>query len=138
MTSGEKIMVCMDHGSHGERLIGRGGKLAGLLRCPLYVLSVIPVRSETLDPEREKELAIWRARCQELGATFIVKSRKNRKTAEVIAEAAREHRITQLILGQTGQTRLQEMMHGSLVHELINRVGEVDVHVVCDRSGSAH
>lgn len=36
----ESILVCVYYGPNGERLIRRGGKIAKMLNCPLYVLTV--------------------------------------------------------------------------------------------------
>lgn len=130
MVNNEKIMVCVYYGPNGERLIRRGGELARYLQCPLFVVSVIPVQPDKLNQEQENYMALWRAKCEELGATFIMKSSENRKASEIIAETARNHHITQLIIGQPAQTRWLEIIHGSFVNELLNRIGEIDLHIV--------
>lgn len=138
MANNEKIMVCVYYGPHGERLIRRGGELAKLLQCPLYVLSVIPVRDDVLDQEQEKFMAAWQTTCDEYGATFIAKMNVDRKAADIIAETARNHHITQLIIGQSGQTRWQEITQGSFVNELLNRIGETDLHIVAVQRMAHH
>ncbi|WP_373232830.1 universal stress protein [Cohnella sp.] len=130
MENKEKFMVCVYYGPNSERLIRRGGELAKLFRCPLFVLSVIPVQEDTLDPEQKRMMAAWKLKCEEWGATFIVKSNENRKACEIIAETAKRLQITQLIIGQSGQTRWQEITHGSFVNELLNRIEETDLHIV--------
>ncbi|RED89227.1 universal stress protein [Cohnella phaseoli] len=130
MISSEKIMVCVYHGPNSENLIRRGGKLASMIRCPLYVLGVIPERLESPGSEQKKNMSLWQTQCDKWRATCIIKSRESRKTAEVIAETVKELEITQLILGQPGQTRLQEIMNGSIVTELMKRIVEVDMHIV--------
>ncbi|WP_256710644.1 universal stress protein [Paenibacillus sp. FSL H8-0548] len=130
MKNKEKLMVCVYYGPHGERLIRRAGQLAKLLQSPLFVLSVIPVQEDELDPEQERMMAAWKLKCEEWGATFIVKPNENRKSSEMIAETATHLEITQLIIGQSGQTRWQEITHGSFVNELLHRIGETDLHIV--------
>lgn len=130
LLNNEKILVCVYYGPNGERLIRRGGELARLLQCPLFVLSVIPLRENELDQAQERYMAEWQMKCDEYGATFIVKTNEDRKASEIIAETAKNHHITQLIIGQSGQTRWQEITRGSFVNELLNQIGETDLHIV--------
>lgn len=130
LLNNEKILVCVYYGPNGERLIRRGGELANLLQCPLFVLSVIPLRENELDQTQERYMAEWQMKCDEYGATFIVKPNKDRKASEIIAETAKNLHITQLIIGQSGQTRWQEITRGSFVNELLNQIGEMDLHIV--------
>ncbi|MVO98590.1 histidine kinase [Paenibacillus lutrae] len=134
----EKIMVCVYYGPHGERLIRRGGELAKLLKCPLYVLSVIPVKDNELDQEQEKFMAAWQTICEEYDAMFIAKTNEDRKNSDIIAETAMSHHITQLIIGQSGQTRWQEITQGSFVNELLNRIHETDLHIVAVQRMAHH
>lgn len=130
LLNNEKILVCVYYGPNGERLIHRGGELAKLLQCPLFVLSVIPKRENELDQAQERYMAEWQTKCDEYGATFIVKTNEDRKASEIIAETAKNLHITQLIIGQSGQTRWQEITRGSFVNELLNQIGETDLHIV--------
>ncbi|MEC0310817.1 universal stress protein [Paenibacillus lautus] len=130
LLNNEKILVCVYYGPNGERLIRRGGELARLLQCPLFVLSVIPLREDELDQAQERYMAEWKMKCDEYGATFIVKTNEDRKASEIIAETAKNHHITQLIIGQSGQTRWQEITRGSFINELLNQIGETDLHIV--------
>lgn len=135
----EKIMVCVYYGPNGERLIRRGGELARLLQCPLYVMSVIPIAADELDLEQEKFMALWQTICDEYGATFITKPNHNRqKASDIIAETSKQYQITQLIIGQSGQTRWQEITQGSFVNELLNRIGETDLHIVAVQRMDQH
>lgn len=49
----EVILVCVYYGPNGERLIRRGGKIANMLNCPLYVLTVDPLPEDELDIEKK-------------------------------------------------------------------------------------
>ena len=48
----ESILVCVYYGPNGERLIRRGGKLANMLDCPLYILTIDPLPLEEFDAEK--------------------------------------------------------------------------------------
>ncbi|MFC6334404.1 hypothetical protein ACFP56_17385 [Paenibacillus septentrionalis] len=130
MTNDEKILVCVRNMANGEQLIRRGGELSQMLHCPLYVLNITSGQTETPTQEQKKDTEFWQRKCEEWGATLIVESFDNKKINEVIAETASRYHITQLIIGQPGQTRWQEIMHGCFVNDLLSLLTEVDVHVV--------
>ena len=44
---------------------------------------------------------------------------KNALLSKVIAEVAREKHITQIVLGQTAQSRWEQMTKGSLINTLV-------------------
>ena len=123
-------MVCVYYGPTGERLIKRGIRLSQLLNCPLYVLRVDTVPDEELDMDEVRYLSVWKKLVEDAGGEFINKECKDRKITETIIKVAEEKKITQLILGQSGQTLWQQMTKGSLVNNLLNRVGAIDIHIV--------
>jgi len=130
MINNEKIMVCLKNGPTGDILIQRGSKLAKLLHCPLFILTVLPQDLNELDAKQNQYLKQWKEKCDELGATFIVKAKERRRPSEVIKEVASNYDITQLMIGQSGQTRWQEIIHGCFFNDLLNGLGEIDLHVV--------
>ena len=48
----------------------------------------------------------------------------------MIAEVAHEHNITQIIIGQTAQSRWEEITKGSFMNVLLREITFVDFHVV--------
>ncbi len=44
----ESILVCVYYGPNGERLIRRGHKMASIMNCPIYILTVDPFLSTSL------------------------------------------------------------------------------------------
>lgn len=128
MMNDEKLMVCISCGPNGEKLIDRGSQLAEVLESPLFVLAVTP--SGKSEAELQPRVASWQAKCSEQNATLIVRKPEHQKITELIAKTAKDHGITQLIIGQCGQTRWQEIMQGSIVNELLKRIEDIDLHVV--------
>lgn len=129
--SQERIMVCVSYGPSGERLIKRGIQLAEMLDSPLYVL-YISTRSHTEEMNRAHKsyIAHWEKLTSAAGGEFIMQLHPNRKAAKVIAEQAEFYQITQVVIGQSAQTRWEEMTRGSFANELINHMHGVDLHIV--------
>lgn len=127
----ECILVCVYYGPNGERLIRRGGKIAKMLNCPLYVLTVDRQPEDEWDIEKSHYISAWKKLADELGAEqFIVKYNEKRPVAKVIAEVAKEKNVTQIVLGQTAQSRWEEITKGSIVNLLLHDISFVDLHIV--------
>ncbi|RXZ80801.1 histidine kinase [Paenibacillaceae bacterium] len=130
MAKQEVMMVCVYYGPTGERLIQRGIQLSQMLNAPLFVLTVNTIREDEYQTDKEKYYNVWKRLAKEAGAEFLAPQSKGRKAAEVIVETAKEKGVTQMVIGQTAQTRWQEITGGSFVNELIKRMGAIDLHIV--------
>lgn len=127
----ERIMVCVNFGPTGERLIRRGGDMAARLDCPLYVLTIDVLPYEEMDAERTDYLDRWQELAEEYNAVeYILKAEEKRPVAKVIAQVAREKHITQVFMGQTAQSRWQEISKGSIVNVLLREIPFADLHLI--------
>lgn len=127
----ESILVCVYYGPNGERLIRRGHKIASIMNCPLYVLTVDPLPFDEFDAEKSAYIEQWQELAEELEIDeFIIRDNEKRPTAKVIAEVAHKHNITQIIIGQTAQSRWEEITKGSFMNVLLREITFVDFHVV--------
>ena len=127
----ESILVCVYYGLNGERLIRRGHKLATLLDCPLYVLTVDSKHLDTYNVEKTGYIEQWKQLAEELQVEeFILKDNEKRPIQKVINEVARDYEITQIIVGQSAQSRWEEITKGSFLNVLLKEVPFVDFHIV--------
>lgn len=124
-------MVCVSNNPNGVQLIRRGGQLAELTQCPFYVLHVWSENGDHL--AFDKVSNDWEELSNQYKATYIFKKCPSNQVSDVIAEAALQCNITQLIIGQPGMTRWKEIMQGSLVNELFNRMKEIDIHIIASQ-----
>ncbi len=127
----ESILVCVYYGLNGERLIRRGHKLASLLNCPLYILTVDSKPLDTFDAEKSGYIERWTELANELGVEeFIIRDNEKRPIQKVIAEVAREYNISQIIVGQSAQSRWEEITKGSFLNVLLKEIPFADFHIV--------
>ncbi|WP_010677581.1 universal stress protein [Bacillus timonensis] len=127
----ESILVCVYYGPNGERLIQRGCKIAKMLDCPLYILTVDPKPFDDLDPEKVNYIARWKELAEQHSAdAFIIKDNEKRPISKVIADVAREKNVTQIILGQTAQSRWEQIAKGSIINSLLKEIPFVDLHII--------
>ena len=127
----ESILVCVYYGLNGERLIRRGHKLATYLDCPLYILTVDSKPIDTFDAEKSGYIERWTDLCMELEVEeFIIRDNEKQPIQKIIGEIAREKNITQIIVGQSAQSRWEEITKGSFLNVLLKEVPFVDFHIV--------
>ena len=126
----ERILVCVYYGPNGERLITRGCKLADMLECPLYILTIDPNPKDDWDIEKIHYVTRWKQLADEHGAEFIIKYNEKRPVAKVIGEVVRQKGITQVVIGQTAKSRWEEITKGSFINTLLNEIPYVDLHIV--------
>ena len=127
----ESILVCVYYGPNGERLIRRGGKLANMLDCPLYILTIDPLPLEEFDAEKTEYIARWQQLAKEHDAEeYIIKDNEKRPVTKVIGEVVREKNITQIVIGQTAQSRWREITKRSIINILLREIPFIDLHIV--------
>lgn len=127
----ESILVCVYYGRNGERLIRRGHKMATMLDCPLYILSVDPQPLDAFDAEKSGYIEQWKELSEELDVEkFILLDNEKRPIQKVIAEVAKNYSISQIIVGQSAQSRWEEITKGSFLNVLLREVPFVDFHIV--------
>ena len=127
----ESILVCVYYGPNGERLIRRGHKMASIMNCPLYILTVDPLPLDEFDAEKSDYVERWQELAEELDVdSFLIRDKETLPFAKVIAEVADQYNITQIIIGQTAQSRWEEITKGSFMNVLLREIPFVDFHVV--------
>jgi two-component system sensor histidine kinase KdpD len=125
----ERVMVAVDHRSIGKALIRRGWRIAAALKTELLVLHVEQDRGgrapQNLTDERRLRMHLQLA--EDLGAQVI---RLRGNIADELIAFARTRKVTLLVIGQSTRSRRDELLHGSLTHDLLRRVRGVNVLVV--------
>ncbi|WP_010268525.1 universal stress protein [Paenibacillus senegalensis] len=128
--SNERIMVCVYYGPNAKRLIRRGWLFASALQVPLFILTVDPPKDDEYSEEKEQDIMSWKSIAEELGATFLAVESGSRKVAQVIADVAKENKVTQIIMGQSARTRWEEITKGSVINDILREIPFIDLHIV--------
>lgn len=126
----ESILVCVYYGPNGERLINRGCKIAKMMDCPLYILTVDPQPEDEWDLEKTHYIARWKELAEQVDAEFIIKYNEKRPVAKVIGEVVKEKNITQILIGQTAHSRWEEITKRSFINILLREIPFVDLHII--------
>jgi two-component system, OmpR family, sensor histidine kinase KdpD len=137
-TATERVMVAFDSRPHARELLRTGWRLARGLKAPLLAVTVITqpdrpaggtVSAEAKALDEQIRLA------EDLGAEVI--RVQGRSVAGELARVAREHHVTQIVIGQPTRPRWRELLAGSVVNRLLREPTGADIHVVPQHTGSS-
>ena len=123
----ERVMVCISPDKTSERLLRRGWRISRRLRADLVAVYV-PLGKPTLEQQRVLEVDFSLA--SRLG--IKIERAEGAIIAPALAEYARAHQVTQIIIGHSGRTRWQEFLQGSIVTQLVQLVRGIDVLIVAN------
>ncbi|MCW3062612.1 MAG: osmosensitive channel signal transduction histidine kinase, sensor domain [Capsulimonas sp.] len=124
----EKIMICISPDQPSDRLLRRGWRIARRLRAQLVA---VYVASEKVTPSQQQILDADLALASSLN--IRMEQVAGRDIAQALANYAREHQVTEIIIGHSGRTAWQEFLQGSIINKLIRLVRGIDVLVVANK-----
>ncbi len=124
----ERLLVCISPGALGERLIRTARRLADELNAEWFAIYVETPDQARLSQEQRDRVAASLRLAEELGARAV--SRPGPSVAEAVMEYAHRHNITKVIAGKPIHSRWLELLHGSVVDQLIRMSGPIDVYVI--------
>src|SRR5262245_18148983 len=126
--AGERILVCVSEAPDTAGLIRYGRRVAGRLQVPWTAIYVETARTQRLTDAERDRIADFLRLAERLGAATITIPGRN--IAEEVVEYATANNITQIVIGKSSRSRWFEMVHGSVVHELVRKTGQISVHVI--------
>ena len=128
--AGERILVCVSDDPRSAGLVRYAKRLADRLHGPWVALYVEGRRSLQLSEEERDRIADTLRLAEALGGEAITLPASDRHIAEDVIGYAQANNVTQIVIGKSARTRWFEIMHGSVVHDLVRRSGNISVHVI--------
>jgi two-component system sensor histidine kinase KdpD len=128
--AGERIIVCISEDPRAAGLVRFTKRLADRLHATWTALYVETRRSLQLTEEQRDRVADTLRLAQALGGEPITIPGGDRRIADDVLAYAHGNNITQIIIGKSNRSRWFEILHGSVVHDLVRRAGSISVHVI--------
>lgn len=129
--AGERILVCIDAAPGSEALVRYARRMTERLQAPWMVLHVETAaslrRSDTASDRINETLRL----AERLGGEAV--TIPGRDVASEAVRYAETHNATHIIIGKPAKSRLQEMIQGSVAHDIIRQAGDISVHVIALR-----
>src|SRR5580698_314169 len=128
--AGERILVCVSDDPRTASLVRYAKRLADRLHGPWMALYVEGRRSTQLNEVERDRIADTLRLAQALGGEAVTIPGGDRGIADDVVGYSHEHNVTQIIIGKSTRSRWFEILHGSVVHDLVRRSGNISVHVI--------
>src|ERR1700722_1951769 len=128
--AGERILVCVSEDPRAAGLVRYTKRLADRLHGPWMALYVEGRRSAQLNEIERDRIADTLRLAQALGGESVTIPGGDRSIADDVIGYAHAHNVTQIIIGKSTRSRWFEILHGSVVHDLVRRSGNISVHVI--------
>jgi two-component system sensor histidine kinase KdpD len=127
----ERILVCVTGAPGTDALLRRAARLAARLKTELHVVHV--TGDAVVSQGSSTAIAALHKLSDDLGAQWDELAADD--PAEAIVVYARNHQITQIVLGSSRRSRWQEMTRGEIVRRVLRNAAEagIDVHVISRR-----
>ena len=125
----ERVLVCLSTYPNSIQLLRRGARLSNYMNAPLYVIFV-DASDRFLSKEESLHVETCEKLCQDFGGEFL--RVKNSDVPRAIAATAAAHHITQIIIGESQQSRWKHLIRGSFTQRLMGLIHRqhIDLHII--------
>jgi two-component system, OmpR family, sensor histidine kinase KdpD len=128
--AGERILVCINEDPRCAGLVRYAKRLSDRLHAPFVALAIETARTARLSEEERDRIADTLRLAQALGGEAATIPGGDRRIADDIVSYAQANNVTQIIMGKSARSRLFEILHGSVVHDLVRSAGNISVSVI--------
>jgi two-component system sensor histidine kinase KdpD len=133
--AGDRVLVCVSEAPGTAGLIRYARRVADRLQVPWTAITVETARTHRLSDVERDRVADHLRLAESLGASSVTIPGRN--IADEIVAYATANNITQIVIGKSRRSRWFEMIHSSVVHELVRKTGPISVHVISAEEGES-
>jgi two-component system sensor histidine kinase KdpD len=126
--AGDRVLVCVSEASNTSALVRYARRVADRLHAPWTAIYVETARTTRLNDAERDRIADYLRLAERLGGSTI--TIPGRKIADEVIAYAEANNITQIVIGKSDRPRWFEILHGSVVHDLVRKTGPIGVHVI--------
>jgi two-component system sensor histidine kinase KdpD len=128
--AGERIMVCISEDPRAAGLVRYAKRLADRLHGPWIALYIENRRGLQLGEVERDRIADTLRLAESLGGEAVTIPSADRSIADDVIGYAQSNNVTQIVIGKSTRSRWFEILHGSVVHDLVRRSGNISVQVI--------
>ena len=124
----EHILVCVNEHPSSAELMRRARRLADNIKGTWTALYVESPRHLSLSEVEKDRVADTMRLAQRLGAEAV--TLPGRDIGQTVLDYARKNNVTQILIGKSERSRWFEILHGSVVRDLMRNSGAISVTAV--------
>lgn len=123
----DRLLVCVGPSPTTARVIRTAKRMAAALDAPWMAVSVDLTGEAASSPVKQRLAQHFRL-AERLGAETVTLA--GQTVTPTILEFARRRNVTKILIGKTNQPRWYRLLFGTLVDELLEESGAIDVYVI--------
>jgi len=128
--AGDRVLVCVSEDPRAAGLVRYTKRFSDRLHAPWTALYVETRRGLQLgERQRDRIADTLRLAVTLDGDAFTIPGGSTRIADDVLSYA-RNNNMTHIVIGKSTRSRWFELLHGSVVHDLVRRSGNITVHVI--------
>jgi two-component system sensor histidine kinase KdpD len=126
--AGERILACISEDAGTGGLVRYAKRMADRLKAPFTAIHVETARYQRLGEPARDRIADALRLAEQLGGEAL--TLPGRTVVESVVAFAHANNITQIVIGKSQRSRWFELLHGSVVHDLLRLAEGISVHVI--------
>lgn len=130
--AGDRVLVCVSEHPSCLGLVRYARRVADRLRASWTAIYIETPRYNRLPEDARDRIADALRLAERLGAQTA--TIPGRGIADDIVAYAEANNITQIVIGKSERSRWFEILHGSVVHDLVRRVRGISVQVIASEA----
>lgn len=123
----ERLLVCIGPSPTTARVIRTARRMAAALDAPWLAVSVDLTGGPSGRPDQQQISRHFRL-AERLGAETVTLAGQN--VSDTILDFARSRNVTKILIGKTNQPRWRRLIFGTVVDDVLERCGNIDVYVI--------
>ncbi|MFO0956788.1 MAG: sensor histidine kinase KdpD [Isosphaeraceae bacterium] len=123
----DRLLVCVGPSPSTARVIRTAKRMARAFDAP-WIAAAVEKVGMAANPEIRARMADHYRLAERLGAEVVTLSGEG--VASAVLDYARARNVTKILVGKTEQSRWKRLAVGSVVDDLIERSGDIDVYVI--------
>jgi two-component system sensor histidine kinase KdpD len=124
----ERLLVCVGPSPTTPRVIRTARRMATAMGGEWLAVAVETPGARPAPAAVREQVARHLRLAERLGAETVTIS--GEKVADTILDYARRRNVTKIVIGKTGVRRWKRLLFGSVVDQLLERSGDIDVYVI--------
>lgn len=126
--AGERILVCISDDPGTGGLVRYAKRMSDRLKAPFTAVYLETARHQRLDEAARDRIADALRLAEQLGGEAL--TLPGQTVSDGVITFAQANNITQIVIGKSQRSRWFELLHGSVVHDLLRRAEGISVHVI--------
>jgi two-component system sensor histidine kinase KdpD len=123
----DRLLVCVGASPTTGRVIRTAKRMAAALDAPWLAVSVDLTGAPSSSPVKQQVAQHFRL-AERLGAETITLA--GQSVASTLLDYARSRNVTKILIGKTNQPRWRRLIIGTIVDEVLEQSGSIDVYVI--------